>query len=168
MSVKIKMVFMNAIRSLDRWPEKIPPRYRPVALPVLRLAVVGVVALVVWGITKALWRGTKALWRALGGTGAAAGDEEETGNVAYERAKFLARESARLVAQALEKRTSNVLEAYEHATQAAVLARTAKELDDDPERSLGDDLGVNFLEYLSYTATVLQDVRSRLVSGYGR
>lgn len=45
----------------------------------------------------------------------------------HSRAKYLVRESARLVASALEKRkANNLLDAYEDAAQAAILARTAK------------------------------------------
>ena len=82
----------------------------------------------------------------------------------HKRAKFLVRESARLVASALAKRETNLLDAYEDAAQAAVLARTAKEIDDDVSR-LTEDLGVDFHEYLSYTATVLQDVRTKVRRG---
>lgn len=42
-----------------------------------------------------------------------------------------------------------------------MLARTAKEIDDDVSK-LTQDLGVDFYEYLTYTASVLQDVRSKL------
>ena len=80
----------------------------------------------------------------------------------HERAKFMVRESARLVANALEKRNTNRLEAYESAVQASVLVRTAKEMDDDFTQ-LNKDLGVNFYEYLSYTTAVLQDMRTNLV-----
>ena len=79
----------------------------------------------------------------------------------HSRSKFLVRESARLVASALEKRSTNVLEAYENAAQASVLARTAKEMDTDVSK-LSDDLGVDFYEYLSYTGTVLQELRSNV------
>ena len=83
----------------------------------------------------------------------------------HSRAKYLVRESARLVASALEKRTANnLLDAYEDAAQAAVLARTAKEVDVDVAR-LTKDLGVDFHEYLSYTSTVLQDMRLQLRRG---
>ena len=75
--------------------------------------------------------------------------------------KYLVRESARLVASAIEKRTINVFEAYEDATQAAVMARTAKEIDEDASK-LSEDLGVDFFEYLSYKNTVLQELRSTL------
>jgi len=87
--------------------------------------------------------------------------DDDAGGKAHSRAKFLVRESARLVASALEKRGSNLLDAYEDAAQAAVLARTAKEIDDDVGK-LTQDLGVDFYEYLTYTASVLQDVRSKL------
>lgn len=79
----------------------------------------------------------------------------------HKRAMFLVRESARLVAIALDKRNTNVLEAYENAAQAAVMARTAKEMDSDVSK-LSDDLGVDFYEYLSYTGTVLQSLRDNV------
>lgn len=82
----------------------------------------------------------------------------------HNRAKYLMRESARLVASAIEKRGSNVLEAYENAAQAAVLARTAKDIDENVSK-LSEELGVDFHEYLSYTATVLQGLRSKLRHG---
>jgi len=66
-----------------------------------------------------------------------------------------------MVHSALEKRPSNILEAYENAAQAAVLVRTAKEVDIDVAR-LTKDLGVDFHEYLSYTNAVLQDIRSQM------
>ena len=80
------------------------------------------------------------------------------------RAKYLMRESARLVASAIEKSGSNLLEAYENAAQAAVLARTAKEIDDDIGR-LSEELGVDFHQYLSYTSTVVQGLRQKLRHG---
>lgn len=79
----------------------------------------------------------------------------------HNRAKYLVRESARLVASAIEKRSTNVFEAYEDATLAAVMARTAKEIDEDASK-LSNDLGVDFFEYLSYTTTVLQELRFTL------
>lgn len=79
----------------------------------------------------------------------------------HKRAMFLVRESARLVATALDIRNTNVLEAYENAAQAAVMARTAKEMDSDVSK-LSDDLGVDFYEYLSYTGTVLQSLRDNV------
>jgi hypothetical protein len=83
----------------------------------------------------------------------------------HSRAKYLVRESARMVASALEKRkANNLLDAYEDAAQAVVLARTAKEVDVDVAR-LTRDLGVDFHEYLSYTSTVLQEMRSQLRRG---
>ena len=80
---------------------------------------------------------------------------------AHSSANFLVRESARLVATALEKRGVDTLGAYEDAAQAAVLARTAKEVDVDVAR-LTKDLGVDFHEYLAYTNTVLQDLRVQM------
>lgn len=88
-------------------------------------------------------------------------DDDATMEKNHTRAKYLVRESARLVASAIEKRTINVFEAYEDATQAAVMARTAKEIDKDAAK-LSEDLGVDFFEYLSYTNTVLQELRSTL------
>jgi hypothetical protein len=154
---QIKMVLLNALDALDRLPGMILVKPRRTALLV---AVVATSGWLLWLVARARRSPVKQH----------RGEEEndDDASVAYGRAKFLARESARLVAQALEKRTSNPLEAYEHATHAAVLARTAKELDHDPARHLGDDLGVDFLEYLSYTSTVLQDVRSRLLAAHGR
>jgi hypothetical protein len=87
--------------------------------------------------------------------------DDATADKTRSRAKFLVRESARLVASALEKRGTNLLDAYEDAAQAAVLARTAKEIDDDVSK-LTQDLGVDFYEYLTYTASVLQEIRSKL------
>lgn len=78
--------------------------------------------------------------------------DEESIDKTHKRAMFLVREFARLVATALDKRNTSVLEAYENAAQAAVMARTAKEIDSDVSR-LSDDLGVDFYEYLSYTGT---------------
>jgi hypothetical protein len=57
------------------------------------------------------------------------------------------------------KRPSNILEAYENAAQAAVLVRTAKEVDIDVSR-LTKGLGVDFHEYLSYTSAVPTASRS--------
>ncbi len=82
----------------------------------------------------------------------------------HNRAKYLMRESARLVASAIEKSGSNLLEAYENAAQAAVLARTAKDIDENVSK-LSEELGVDFHDYLSYTSTVVQGLRSKLRHG---
>lgn len=82
----------------------------------------------------------------------------------HNRAKYLMRESARLIASAIEKSGSNLLEAYENATQAAVLARTAKDIDENVSK-LSEELGVDFHEYLSYTTTVVQGLRNKLRHG---
>ncbi len=77
------------------------------------------------------------------------------------RSKFLIRESARLISLALEQRQANLLSAYENAVYASVLARTAKEVDDDTAR-LSNELGVDYHEYLSYTTTVLHELQTQL------
>jgi hypothetical protein len=82
----------------------------------------------------------------------------------HNRAKYLMRESARLVASAIEKSGSNLLEAYENAAQAAVLARTAKDIDENISK-LSEELGVDFHDYLSYTTTVVQGLRTKLRHG---
>lgn len=82
----------------------------------------------------------------------------------HNRAKYLMRESARLVASAIEKSGSNLLEAYENAAQAAVLARTAKDIDENVSK-LSEELGVDFHDYLSYTSTVVQGLRQKLRHG---
>lgn len=87
-------------------------------------------------------------------------DKSDFKNVA--RPKVMVRESARLVAKALEKRSSNPLEAYENAVQASVLVRTAKEMDDDVSK-LTKDLGVDIHEYLSYTTAVMEDLRKNII-----
>lgn len=81
----------------------------------------------------------------------------------HNRAKYMVRESAKLIASALEKRESAPIEAYEQALQAAVLARTAKEIHDDASR-LSEELGVDFWEYLAYTSTVVQELRSNMLA----
>lgn len=82
----------------------------------------------------------------------------------HNRAKYLMRESARLVASAIDKSGSNLLEAYENAAQAAAMARTAKDIDENVSK-LSEELGVDFHEYLSYTTTVLQGLRQKLRHG---
>ena len=81
------------------------------------------------------------------------------------KALFLARESARQVALAIEKRKHSPLEAYQSAVHAQVLAQTAKDISEDPKR-LSENLGVDLYEYLAYTSSVLADVQSHLFSGY--
>jgi len=122
-------------------------RFKAIVCRAMSLAlVIAILALVAYAIRKGLDR---------------VGGGVTTQDRAHSRVKYLVRESARLVASALEKRETNVLDAYEDAVQAAVLARTAKEVDGDVAR-LTKDLGVDFHEYLSYTNTVLQDMRLRL------
>lgn len=84
-------------------------------------------------------------------------------SVAYSRALYMARESAKLVAQALEDASHDVLQSYAGAVQANVLAQTAKDLVDDTT-TLSKDLGVDIFEYLTYTSKVMTDVQKRLVS----
>ena len=128
------------------------PQKRAVACKFLTVAVLlGVGLLIAYGVKRTYGRIT----------GHRQSADDDTADKAHSRAKFLVRESARLVASALEKRGCNLLDAYEDAAQAAVLARTAKEIDDDVSK-LTQDLGVDFYEYLTYTASVLQDVRSKL------
>lgn len=128
------------------------PQKRAVACKFLTVAVLlGVGLLIAYGVK----------WTYGRITGHRQSVDDDAADKAHSRAKFLVRESARLVASALEKRNSNLLDAYEDAAQAAVLARTAKEIDDDVSK-LTQDLGVDFYEYLTYTASVLQDVRSKL------
>lgn len=82
----------------------------------------------------------------------------------HTKAKFLARESARLIKSAIDKRSESPFNAYEDAAQALVLARAAKEIDDEDVARLSQDLGVDFFEYLSYAGTVVQDLRSRVAT----
>lgn len=82
---------------------------------------------------------------------------------AFALAKYLSRESAKLIAVALEKRSSRLYEAYESATQAVVMARLAKEVDPNTDR-LSTELGVDFLEYITYTGNVLAELRARMMA----
>lgn len=74
---------------------------------------------------------------------------------------WLARESAREVAQALEVRSTNVRRAYEGALKADILARTARDISPNMD-DLSKSLGVDFFEYLAYTSSVLSDVESAI------
>jgi len=77
----------------------------------------------------------------------------------HNHAKFMMRESAKLIASALEAKKISPIEGYEQALQAAVLARTAKEIHKDASK-LGAELGVDFWEYLAYTSTVVNELRT--------
>ena len=100
------------------------PQKRAVACKFLTVAVLlGIGLLIAYGVK----------WTYGRITGHRQLDDDDTAEKAHSRAKFLVRESARLVASALEKRGSNLLDAYEDAAQAAVLARTAKEIDDEAD-----------------------------------
>jgi hypothetical protein len=81
----------------------------------------------------------------------------------HAKAKFLVRESARLVKSAIDKRVASPFEAYEDAAQALVLARAAKDVDDDVAK-LSRNLGVDFFEYLTYAGSVAQDLRAGLAA----
>lgn len=86
---------------------------------------------------------------------------KHTTNVLQERATELARESARLIATALEERSSSsFLQAYFNAVQAVVLARTAQELEPNNLSSL---LGIDYPEYVSYTSNVLGEIQHQLL-----
>ena len=85
----------------------------------------------------------------------------------HSRAVYMARESAKLIAQALEAGSGDVVRAYAGAVQASVLAQTAKELVDDMS-VLSRDLGVDMYEYLAYTSNVLRDAQDRLVASVRR
>jgi biotin synthase-related radical SAM superfamily protein len=121
-----------------------------------RVASAVVVALVVYVLTKAglvRWLFTK-----VGLLGTNDLNDVEVMERNHNRAKYMVRESGKLIASALEKRQTSPVEAYEQALQAAVLTRTAKEIHDDTAR-LSKELGVDFLEYLTYTTTVVQELR---------
>lgn len=83
-------------------------------------------------------------------------------DILADRAQELARESARLVATALEERDQQPMQAYFHAVQAVVMARTAQELESGPR--LSASLGIDFSEYIHYTSKVLGDIQTRLLS----
>ncbi len=143
---QINLVTRNAIDTLDRFPGFVY-KHRRVVLTVTAVAVV----LVLFKYQGILGSSRPP---ALG-----EGCEQK----AFALAKYMARESAKLVAVALEKRSTRLLEAYESATQAAVMARMAKEVDPDTDR-LSKELGVDFLEYIIYTGNVLAELRARLMS----
>jgi hypothetical protein len=80
-------------------------------------------------------------------------------------AKFLARESARYMADSIEVRDRSLFKAYENAVYAAVAARTARDLATEPGK-LSEELGVNLHEYVAYTTQVLQETKARLSATY--
>lgn len=157
------------LRAVDRLPKAICNKLLPnvtdsirkkyvctfISLAMLALALLSLLYI----LHRTQWNRTVAVYTGLVGRQELV--DEPLVEKVHNRAKFLVRESARLVASALEKRGGNLLEAYEDAAHAAVLARTAKEIEPDVSQ-LSKDLGIDFYQYLSYTSTVLQELRSKL------
>lgn len=82
-----------------------------------------------------------------------------TGGTTHTKALYLARESARKLNNSLEQRERDPLTSYMSAVEANILAKTAKDMVDDPDR-LSSELGVDMFQYLAYCANVLGDAQS--------
>lgn len=77
--------------------------------------------------------------------------------------KYLISGSARHIDSALSLRSSNIMEAYEHAIYGNVMAQAAKDLVDD-KKALSSELNVDVYAYLDYTNQVLSQIKTSLKS----
>lgn len=75
--------------------------------------------------------------------------------------KYLISGSARHVDSAISLRSSNILQAYEHAIYGSVMAQTAKDLVDN-KKNLSRELDVDVYAYLDYTNQVLSQIKNSI------
>ena len=78
----------------------------------------------------------------------------------------LIRESARRISEAIDLRTEIPLKAYRLATEAQVLAQTARSLTPSVT-SLSKSVGVDVGEYIAYTDSVQSDIEKRMTQRRG-
>lgn len=77
------------------------------------------------------------------------------------RPAYLIKESARVVASALEVRQHDPVLAFQQAVQAQTMAQIAKDATSNMDE-LTTALGVNMMDYMTYVSDVVTDTRSRL------